>query len=427
LIFRSFLASRRTSIRGLAVVLALINPYPTATANAEDTLGDALISGTFDLDIRARHEMVDNDRFARRARSNTIRTRLAFETGKWRGYSAKVEAENILAPGDDLFNDGINGRTDFPVVRDASTTELNQLWLAAPLPADGELKLGRQTIDLGARTFTASARFRQNQQTYDAATVTLRPLSHLEFFYGYVWTVDRTAGERAVAGDWNTSSHLTHLTYDGLPPLKLAAYALATDFDEVPLLSARTAGVRGEGKFPVGNTVSLIAHGEFAWQTDHANNPIEFSERLVIAEGGLGIAGVTGMAGYRLQTGSGQYALQTTLGKKHYNRGWADKFSATPLRGLVDAYVTVSIEPGKLDSLDLGEDARHWLAKTRLRAEYHDFAAHADTTDYGTEYDIGLRQRLYGPVDFLIEYADYQAKGFARDTRKLWVTLQFNL
>jgi hypothetical protein len=66
--------------------------------------------------------MVDQDAFERRAAANTVRTRITYETGSWHGASALIEAENIVSLGDDRFNDGINRRTDFPIVRDAPTT-----------------------------------------------------------------------------------------------------------------------------------------------------------------------------------------------------------------------------------------------------------------------------------------------------------------
>lgn len=421
-----FPSFRGTHIFGLSISLATVS-LSGAAVYAAETLGEALVSGNFGLDVRVRHEMVDQDSFERRAVANTARTRITYETGYWHGASALIEAENIVALGDDRFNDGINGRGDFPIVRDAPTTELNQYWLRLALPGNGALKLGRQTIELGARAFVASARFRQNQQTYDAATVTVRPLADVTAFYGFTWMVDRTAGEDAVGGDWNTATHMAHLAYDGLAPIKLAGYAMAMDFNERPRLSSITAGARLDARVSLSATLDLIAGGEFAWQTDHANNPDDFDEFLTIAEAGLGIAGLAALVGYRRQSGNGNAALQTTLGVKHYNRGWADNFSDTPVRGLVDTYADVTIEPAALVMFDFADPARSWLDRTRIRAAYHRFSAHGLGTGYGEEFDIGIRQRVGGPVEFLLEYADYRAKGLGADTRKMWVTLQFKL
>ena len=248
----------------------------------------------------------------------------------------------------------------------------------------------------------------------------MRPAPNVTAFYGFTWMVDRTAGEDAVGGDWNTATHMAHLAYDGLAPIKVAGYAMAMDFDERPRLSARTVGARLDPQFPLSDTLELIAGGELAWQTDHADNPDAFDEFLTIAEAGLGIAGLAAIVGYRRNSGNGTAALQTTLGVKHDNRGWADKFSVTPLRGLVDTYASVTIEPADLVMLDFGDQARHWLDRTRIRAAYHRFAADGLGSGYGEEFDIGIRQRLYGPVEILLEYADYRARGLGTDTRKLW-------
>ena len=420
-------AFRGTHKPGLTISLAIVLSAGAAAVHAAETLGEALVSGSFGLDVRARHEMVDQDSFERRAVANTVRTRITYESGSWHGASALIEAENIAALGDDRFNDGINRRSDFPIVRDAPNTELNQYWLRLALPGTGALKLGRQTIDLGARTFVASARFRQNQQTYDAATITVRPLPDVTAFYGFTWMIDRTAGEDAVGGDWNTATHMAHLAYDGLAPIKLVGYAMAMDFDERPRLSSITAGARLDARVSLSGTLDLIAGGELAWQTNHADNLDDFDEFLTIAEAGLGIAGLAAIVGYRRQSGNGAAALQTTLGVKHYNRGWADKFSVTPLRGLVDTYADVTIELPDLVMFDFADAARSWLDRTRIRAAYHRFSADGLGSGYGEEFDIGIRQRVGGPVEFLLEYADYRAKGLGADTRKMWVTLQFKL
>lgn len=427
LITKNLYASRCWIKRSLSCGVVLTICGIAGTTEAADELGDALLSGTFKLDVRARHEMADQDGLSRRASANTVRTRISYEVGKWRGFSALVEAENIFVPGDDRFNDTINGRSDFPVVRDAPTTELNQYWLGYAIPGGGVVKLGRQSIDLGARTFVTSARFRQNQQTYDAATIIARPLPDLTLLFGYTWTIDRTVGEDAVDGDWNTATHMAHVAYDGLPPVEIAGYALAMDLDERPALSALTLGARFDGTFPHTDSTSLITRGELAWQTDYADNPTDFSEVLILAEAGAGIAGLEGVLGYRRQSGNGRAALQTTIGMKHSNRGWADKFSTTPPHGLVNTYVALTIEPGFLAILDLGPQTRQWLDRTQIRAGYNRFSSDGGGTRYGTEFDIGFRQRLYDRLEFLLEYADYRAKSYATDTRKMWVTLQFKL
>jgi hypothetical protein len=56
----------------------------------------------------------------------------------------------------------------------------------------------------------------------------------------------------------------------------------------------------------------------------------------------------------------------------------------------------------------------------------HDFGAERGGADYGSELDLALTSPLPFGVGGKLEYADYEADGFAADTRKLWLTLQRN-
>ena len=133
-------------------------------------------------------------------------------SGPWHGFSARLEGEVILAPGSERYDTAIKRRSDLPRTNDAETHEVNQAWVAyAPRP-ETVIKASRQTLFLGAETFVASARFRQNQRTFDAITLsdhTLLPDTHLQ--YGYMWLVDDTSGEDATHGDWNTNTHFVQI------------------------------------------------------------------------------------------------------------------------------------------------------------------------------------------------------------------------
>ena len=74
-----FPSFRGTHIFGLSISLATVS-LSGAAVYAAETLGEALVSGNFGLDVRVRHEMVDQDSFERRAVANTARTRITYET-----------------------------------------------------------------------------------------------------------------------------------------------------------------------------------------------------------------------------------------------------------------------------------------------------------------------------------------------------------
>lgn len=57
-------------------------------------------------------------------------------------------------------------------------------------------------------------------------------------------------------------------------------------------------------------------------------------------------------------------------------------------------------------------------------AIYHRFEAERVSADFGSEIDF-LVQARWSKWSALIKYADYQADGFATDTRKFWAQLEY--
>ena len=55
---------------------------------------------------------------------------------------------------------------------------------------------------------------------------------------------------------------------------------------------------------------------------------------------------------------------------------------------------------------------------------WHDYRADVGGS-YGTELDASLGFPLHGPVSGLLKVADYQADGFARDTKKVWLQIEW--
>ncbi|MDP6952514.1 MAG: hypothetical protein QGF53_07100 [Alphaproteobacteria bacterium] len=379
-------------------------------------------AGEASLDLRYRLEVVDQASKPRRARAHTIRARLGYETGPWHGFSARLEGDAILAPGSERYDTPITPRADLPRINDAETHEINQAWVAYAPRSQTRLKLGRQTLFLGADTFVASARFRQNQRTYDAITLSERgllPDTHLQ--YGYLWLIDNVSGEDATHGDWNTSSHFVQIDYGGLAPVDLGAYALLLDIDHLPAQSSKTFGALAGGRWEFDGT-TLLARGEFAWQGDWAHNPTDLSERLLIGEAGIGRWGLWPMLGLRQQTGNGTVALQMPIGKKHGNRGWADVFNTNPAAGLLNVYGEAKLKLGQADWLGL-DVAGTPFESLELVAAHHRFFDDRGATNYGHETDLRLRFKPLDGVTVSLDYADYRAAGFGVDTRKFWFSV----
>ena len=103
---------------------------PPTAAPAPATFEGALTGGKAHLDFRYRLETVDQDGIVDDAYASTLRTRLNYLTGEWHGFSAMLEAANVVVLGQySLYNSTTNGATDRPVVADPKYTEINQAFL----------------------------------------------------------------------------------------------------------------------------------------------------------------------------------------------------------------------------------------------------------------------------------------------------------
>jgi hypothetical protein len=61
----------------------------------------------------------------------------------------------------------------------------------------------------------------------------------------------------------------------------------------------------------------------------------------------------------------------------------------------------------------------------KFDAIYHDFSA-ATGGSYGTEIDLQVSKKISKHYYAGLKFADYNAKGFATDTQKIWFTLGAN-
>jgi hypothetical protein len=98
----------------------------------------------------------------------------------------------------------------------------------------------------------------------------------------------------------------------------------------------------------------------------------------------------------------------------HAFNGWADKFNQTPAGGLDDRYLGAG---GKF-----GRGPR--AGKFAWALAFHDFRADHGG-DYGDEWNASLAFPVHGSVMGLFKVADYRSGGFARDTTKLWLQLEW--
>ena len=374
--------------------------------------GDA---GTWTANVRYRHETVDDDAFARRADADTLRLRLGWSRAFASGLSFGLEGEGVAELNDD-FNSGANHQTAYPVVADARALEINQAWVGWRGKVGGAM-LGRQRILLDNQRFVGNVGWRQNEQTFDALALDAKLSDKVMLRYYYLDRVHRISGDEAIdplARERDLQGHLLNAAWT-LPVGTLVGYAYLVEDRDVTTASTQTLGLRWTGT----RTAGANAWGwtlEGATQGDHADNPRDVDVDYWLAEGALTRSGITGKLGWEHLGGDGSSAFQTPLATLHAFNGWADKFTTTPGNGLEDRYASVG---GKFGTGKL-QDKLVWTVA------WHDYAADRGGASYGTELDASLGFPLPGGLSGLVKVADYRSGGFARDTRKAWLQVEWN-
>ncbi|NIJ38481.1 hypothetical protein FHR22_003192 [Sphingopyxis panaciterrae] len=376
-------------------------------------------------EARLRYESVDQQGLAADADALTLRIRAGVEAnaGPW---SALVEGQGTLAMVDDYF-DGLRGPANRPLVADPGNIALARAQIRYASPAF-TMTAGRQRIALDDERFVGSVGFRQNGQSFDAVRAEVTPLKGVKADLSYAWSVRTIWGidgagarQQAVSGD-NVFGNLSVQT----PVGKLTAFAYLVDQDEAAVqghrLSSQSYGVRLDGVRPIGKA-KIAWQLSYARQSDWHRNPNDYAADYYLADVGVDFGGPRLGAGYEiLGAGSGAIggtaltSFQTPLATGFKFQGWADKFLTTPPDGVRDLYA----------SAGWGWKAIGPLKAVTLQAAYHDYRSDRISRSYGDEIDLLASAKL-GKCTASARYARYEAGGFATDTDKYWLQLDWML
>lgn len=399
-------------LAGLGLVLS---GQPT---QAGEDLGAALNQGRPIADIRLRYERVDQSGLARKAEALTLRTRLGFETGAFHDLTALIEAEITAGLGPENYNDTINGRTAFPVVADPESTELNRAQLTYSGITDTKITAGRQRIILDNARFVGNVGWRQNEQTFDAVLASTQWIPDIALTYAYVGQVHRIFGSDSPVGEFDSDSHLLNATFTGLPLVDITGYGYWLDLDEAPAASTTTYGLRAAASSPSVSGVAFHLTGDYAHQSDYANNPRTVSLDYYLAEASATYTGVTGLAGYEVLEGDGAVGFSTPLATLHAFQGWADVFLTTPASGIEDFYLKAAYVTSEVPL----------VTKLTTALIYHDFSAEQTSASLGSEWDAVIATQLDEHVALTAKYASYDGPfGGPADRDKFWLEINFKL
>ena len=381
------------------------------------------IPGRVYVDGRLRLAHVDEAGFPKEATSTTLRLRFGYESPVVAGIAyAVLEGEHISAIGAEKFNDTLNLRTMFPAVADPEGTELNQGYVGIVALPDTEVRFGRQEIAFDNQRFVGTARFRQNEQTFDALRISNTAIDDWQANYAYVFNFNRVLGDDSPLGDFDSQSHLFNLNYRGFDGWTLAAYAYLLDLPDNPVLSSKTIGARAEGRHTLrfNRDVEALFNVEVANQTDYADNTIDFSLGYYVVEPGVRWGAFEARVGLEVLAGNGRQAFQTPFGTLHAFNGISDKFLVTPPDGLTNSYIKLGYD---FDSVRVAN--RQIGENLTVSGAYHDFSAEDNGTEYGSEWSAKIALRINRAWSLAIEHAQFEADKLCADTQKSWLTAAF--
>jgi hypothetical protein len=410
--------SLKLSRSGVSLAALLISS--SSFAADLSSLGDAITQGHLSLDMRYRLESVDQEGLVKKATASTLRTRLGYETGKFNGFSGYLEFENIAVLGATSYNNSFNGKTQYPVVADPASTEVNQAYLAYT-KGGVTLKGGRQEINLGNQRFIGTVAWRQNEQTFDALSGAYQD-GKLSAVAVYVRNVNRVFSDSSPVGHFLTASEAVQVTYKFSPLLEVTGLGLLIDLKtDNPVtngaLSSQTYDIHVAGAATVRQDVKLAYSADYARQSDYATHATNYSAPYYAVEGSATAHNITVRAGYEVMGSDNGVGFQTPLATLHKFDGWADKFLSTPANGLKDLYAGLSATlPGKGLFAGIGVDA-----------VYHDFSSDKNGTAYGKEFDWQITKKINKHFGGALKGAHYHSNGFATNTDKFWISLNASM
>ena len=388
----------------------------TTLSNAAD---DFISQTKLSLDSRVRYEWVEQDNKIQHADAWTLRIRPAIQTGSWHGLSAFVQGEGTIEI-NDAFNSTRNNQTDYSTVPDAKNLQLNQAYLKYVYSPKFDATVGRQAINLDNQRFVGSVAWRQNDQTFDAVALNIKPCNEFGLYYAYIDQVNTIFGSedpeptfvQAQDGKQESKIHLIQAKMNYNPMLNATVYGYIMDFEDLSAWSNQTYGLRLTGKK---NNFKYAA--EYAKQSEYAEQPKDYNADYHALELGYSIKnkevalGEIALGYEVLGSDDGKIAFQTPLATKHKFNGWTDLFLATPANGLTDLYVSSSFNV---------------FGKGKLGTELHQYRSDEKNMDYGQEYSVSYSQALpLKGLSGLAKFSDYQAEAFGVDTQKLWLQLDY--
>ncbi len=368
--------------------LALSSAISVQAQSFDDLVG----TSSLDVNFRYRVESADVDDTTNKdsALANTLKSRLTFKSGDLAGFSVLVEGDNVLHVTED-FNSTENNETSYDVVKDPETTQINQAYVQYKNDSS-TVTLGNQRINLDNQRHVGGVAFRQDEQTFDAATLVNTSIDNTTIVAGFANNVNTITNENL-----ELDITILNVKYAISPELATSVFYYGAENKDGDTLN--TLGVRATGKI---NNISYEA--EVASQNESVADTTALYYNLSAA---TKVAGVTAKVGLEVfGSDGGDAAFTTPLGTNHKFFGWSDVY----LGGA-----------GANGIQDLNLSAVTKVSGVKLVAQLHKFDAVEGSDDLGTEIGL-LAAKKFGSYGASLKVAQLSSSDIKPDTTKLWLT-----
>lgn len=392
-----------------ALLGALVLATPAYAQPGANTTGDSDVADgpriLFQADTRLRYEFAETQDQPDAGEALTLRIRPSVEITPVPEISIIAEAEGIVSLLPDRLNGFVTG-LQRPGVADQETLELNRLQVEFAPSELVSFAVGRQRISIDDERFIGIVDFRQNQQTYDAVTASIKTPDGIQLRGGYIWRVGRVLGLEQPDGVFESDSFFLNASAP-VPLGQVSAFYYNLDLDDRSgmLIRSQTSGVAYRGRVFRG-ALGLFWEASYARQNSDGGSP-EYARAAISAD----YRDISLALTFEELGSDGGIAFQTPLATLHRFQGAADLFLVTPPEGIEDIQARATWRIGSLGS----------ARATSLAIQYNRFDAATGGADYGEEWGARFATTFIS-TRFSAEVAHYRAREFASDTTRFWLT-----
>ncbi len=382
--------------------LALVLSSGLMADPVESSLGSAFskveetVPGKFSINARLRYESFDLNRPTGLLPNGTpadrdgtsLRVRYGYTTPDFSGFTAMVEGESLTRVGG-------NANDIHPLDELGDGTDLNQLWVQYKDADYGSIKVGRQIYALDDQRFIGHVGWRQNIQTFDAATAEYSGVEKLSIKPFYL------AEQHAVNGTHNELEAFgLNASYAFGKGFKLTGFFYNIEGDDTTNANAsnKTIGLRATGTISYEDLPFTYAIS-IAEQEDAGPSALNYDAGYFAGDLSTKVSGITLGGGFEILDAG----FRTPLATVHKFNGFAD--ALLPLGGFTNGLEDFYVYAGYTIPVGNGIKAKliyHWFDSE---------SGGAPGQNGGDEIDLVASYQVNDYMSLVAKYGDYNTDG----------------